>query len=85
MYGLVWLIVAASLFSGGLVASYLILWCPMLFLSTRFSSEQAGIQVLLDFVDDDVPFYLKHEEGGRTLCLPYCMDAWLMLFGSFFC
>ena len=41
-----------------------------------FPAHQAGIQALLDFVDDDVPFYLKHEEAGRTLCLPYCMDPW---------
>ncbi|CAK9036605.1 Chitin deacetylase 1 [Durusdinium trenchii] len=38
-------------------------------------AAKAGIQALLDFVDDDVPFYLKHEEAGRTLCLPYCMET----------
>jgi len=38
-------------------------------------AAQAGIKTLLDFVDDDVPFHLAHEENGRTLCLPYCMET----------
>ena len=36
---------------------------------------QSGIEAFLDFVDDDVPYYLSHEGGKRTLCLPYCMET----------
>ena len=36
---------------------------------------QSGIEAFLDFVDDDVPYYISHESGKRTLCLPYCMET----------
>jgi len=35
----------------------------------------AGIESLLDFVDDDVPYHLVHEGCKKTLCLPYCMET----------
>jgi len=36
----------------------------------------SGVKVFLDFVDDDVPFDIVHEESGRRmLCLPYCMET----------
>lgn len=35
----------------------------------------AGVQVLLDFVDDDVPYELELDSGRRILCLPYCMET----------
>lgn len=35
----------------------------------------SGIQTLLDFTDDDVPYTLVHEDGKRLLCLPYCMET----------
>eukprot|EP00913_Durusdinium_trenchii_P007617 g7156.t1 len=38
-------------------------------------AAQSGIEAFLDFVDDDVPYYITHEEGKRTLCLPYCMET----------
>ncbi|CAL1131783.1 unnamed protein product [Cladocopium goreaui] len=38
-------------------------------------AAESGIEAFLDFVDDDVPYYLTHEQGKRTLCLPYCMET----------
>ena len=36
----------------------------------------AGIKTLLDFVDDDVPYFLAHaQSGARVLCLPYSMET----------
>lgn len=36
----------------------------------------AGVTALLDFVDDDVPYDLVHDDSGkRMLCLPYCMET----------
>lgn len=39
-------------------------------------ASAAGVLVLLDFVDDDVPFDLVQEGSGRRLlCLPYSMET----------
>eukprot|EP00933_Yihiella_yeosuensis_P074518 TRINITY_DN83475_c0_g1_i1.p1 TRINITY_DN83475_c0_g1~~TRINITY_DN83475_c0_g1_i1.p1 ORF type:complete len:510 (+),score=102.21 TRINITY_DN83475_c0_g1_i1:114-1643(+) len=38
-------------------------------------AAKAGIQSFLDFVDDEVPYHIVHEDGGRTLCIPYCMET----------
>mmetsp|Transcript_10752 Transcript_10752/g.28455 ORF Transcript_10752/g.28455 Transcript_10752/m.28455 type:complete len:510 (+) Transcript_10752:50-1579(+) len=36
----------------------------------------AGVQVFLDFVDDDVPYSLVHADSGKSMiCLPYCMET----------
>ncbi|CAJ1441141.1 unnamed protein product, partial [Effrenium voratum] len=56
---------------------------PKTWLTPQFSvtertpeiAAQSGIQAFLDFVDDDVPYHLVHEEGKRTLALPYCMET----------
>mmetsp|Transcript_68799 Transcript_68799/g.149738 ORF Transcript_68799/g.149738 Transcript_68799/m.149738 type:complete len:500 (-) Transcript_68799:257-1756(-) len=34
----------------------------------------AGVKVLMDFCDDEVPYHLEQEDGPSTLILPYCME-----------
>ena len=37
----------------------------------------SGIKVLLDFVDDDIPYVLQHSDNEKceVMCLPYCMET----------
>jgi len=57
---------------------------PRTWLTPQFSVTErtpeiaaaSGVHVLLDFVDDDVPYDLVHRPTGRRmLCVPYCMET----------
>jgi allantoinase len=56
---------------------------PTTWLTPQFSvtertpeiAAKAGVKVLLDFVNDDVPFKIKHTSGKDLLCVPYCMET----------
>jgi peptidoglycan/xylan/chitin deacetylase (PgdA/CDA1 family) len=54
-------------------------WLTPQFSITERTPEIAaasGLKVLMDFVDDDVPYDIVHaESGNRILCLPYCMET----------
>ena len=48
--------------------------------ATPLCLVESGVETLLDFVDDDVPFELKTRRKGNTqaeslICLPYSMDT----------
>lgn len=49
--------------------------------STPKLLSEAGVETLLDFVDDDVPFRLEREDSGSSaerrplVCLPYSMET----------
>jgi peptidoglycan/xylan/chitin deacetylase (PgdA/CDA1 family) len=44
--------------------------------STAERAARAGVKVLLDFTDDDVPYELVHEaDQVRILCLPYSLET----------
>mmetsp|Transcript_47353 Transcript_47353/g.124977 ORF Transcript_47353/g.124977 Transcript_47353/m.124977 type:complete len:505 (+) Transcript_47353:85-1599(+) len=56
---------------------------PVTWLTPQFSvtgrtpgiAASSGLKVLMDFVDDEVPFDITHESGAKILCLPYCMET----------